>query len=454
MKSKPNSPCKCVSHKGITGRRLAKYTFETRQEVNGWRILRETKDKFGQSVLECVCTTCDKLQHKQYHEIGKMVCRCHSREKAAATTLARYGVDNAFKLASIRDKQRSPTTQKKAEASRVKTNLERFGVTNWAKTDAARLQRHKQHLLYTIAGQPLIEWCKTQDISYTASCRVFKLYGEEKFLDWAKNVKNGNSSLEMFFIKHVLPEATQHNKRLPGANIRPDFKLSDKIFVECDGLYFHSEVKYPEKNWHADRRRIYESLGYRVYMFREDEIFYKPEIVRSILDGALGKSKKIDARKCVLRRAKKPESNEFLLKNHLMGKDAPTTRAAVLEYEGEAVAIMTVRMKGGEMEIARFCPMLGCNIRGGFSRLLSYWKKKLLPQSIISFCDLRYGDGHSYEKLGFHMESEAVSFKWTNGRETFHRLRCVSPVEAKEKGWFRIWDAGQRKYRLDIAFVL
>lgn len=453
VKTNPDSPCKCVSVKGISERRLQKYKFDIGEEVNGWRILGKSVDKFNQSVLDCQCVRCNKPQQKQYHEISKMVCTCQARGKAAKTTLERFGVDNVFKHPSIREKQREPKTQKKAEESRVRTNLERFGVSNWSKTEEAKLRRHKQHLKYTVGGAPLSDWCQANDISYSASCRIYRLYGEEKFVEWVENVKKGSSSLEMFFQKYVFPEAIQFNKRLPGVNIRPDFKLSDKVFVECDGLYFHSEVKYPSKTWHLDRRVSYESLGLRVFMFREDEILHKPEIVRGILESVMGRAKKIDARKCVLRRAKKEESDEFLVSNHLMGKDAPTTRAAVLEYEGETVAVMTVRTVSGEMEISRFCPKVGVSVRGGFSRLLSYWKKKELPQSIISFCDLRYGDGHSYEKLGFKKESESISFRWTNGRETFHRLRCPTMREAKEKSWFRIWDAGQRKYRMEIQTV-
>jgi len=56
---------------------------------------------------------------------------------------------------------------------------------------------------------------------------------------------------------------------------------------------------------------------------------------------------------------------------------------------------------------------------------------------------------------GFEETREALGWKWTDGTNTFNRLKCRANMDkrglrqaehAKELGWYKIYDAGQRLY--------
>jgi len=58
-------------------------------------------------------------------------------------------------------------------------------------------------------------------------------------------------------------------------------------------------------------------------------------------------------------------------------------------------------------------------------------------------------------KKGFIKERETLGWKWTDGKNTFNRLRCRANMDdrgltqkdhAEELGWYKIYDAGQRLY--------
>jgi hypothetical protein len=88
---------------------------------------------------------------------------------------------------------------------------------------------------------------------------------------------------------------------------------------------------------------------------------------------------------------------------------------------------------------------INTSVTGGFSKLLSYFIKKCNPSSIMSFVDRRYGSGQYLVNLGFILENEDVSFRWTDGNKTFHRMSFPSNSGYSCK-LFKIYDCGQAKY--------
>jgi hypothetical protein len=61
-----------------------------------------------------------------------------------------------------------------------------------------------------------------------------------------------------------------------------------------------------------------------------------------------------------------------------------------------------------------------------------------------TFIDLRYGDGDYLQSFGFKELSCHTSFQWTDGLDTFHRMKFKGN-SGYEAGLFKIWDCGQRK---------
>jgi hypothetical protein len=242
---------------------------------------------------------------------------------------------------------------------------------------------------------------------------------------------------------------------LQGTRIKPDFKISEDIYLEADGIYWHSELKMKRKSWHLERRELFEKHGKRLFQFREDEILIKPTIVKSIVENSLNLSTRIFARKCLLR--EDIPLKDFLNNNHLMGT-APGTGLA-LYNDGKIVAALSYKLKGKELHIVRFCTATGIAVVGGFSKLLKKAMERTQPARVINFVDLRYGTGKHLESKGFKLEGITLGWNWTDGKNTFNRLKCRANMDsrklsqrehAEELGLYKIYDAGQAKYVLEI----
>ena len=243
---------------------------------------------------------------------------------------------------------------------------------------------------------------------------------------------------------------------------KPDFQLSDRVFLESDGLYWHSVKIRQDKGHHQARRKVFNKHGFRLLQFREDEILQKTNIVVSMAKHAIGNStNRLWARKAKVVELSTECSKAFFTENHLMGY--VSAKAIGLVTDGKLVATMSYKVVHGQMHIMRYCNLLNTSVSGGFSKLLQQCIARTAVDSVVSFVDLRYADGHSLEKLGFNRTSETLGWQWTDGKNTYNRLRCRAGMDergltqaehAEELGWYKIYDAGQAKYTLNLGPTL
>lgn len=260
----------------------------------------------------------------------------------------------------------------------------------------------------------------------------------------------GMSSIEVKISEFLssLDLEFEKNKQINGK--RYDFLVPSKnLIIECDGLYWHSDGcgrNYKGKNYHKTKAELYKSANFDSLFFRENEILNKSHIVKSIIKNKLNLNERIFARKCTISKC----GVFFFEQNHLMGSGSG--RIYSLEYRGRTVAAIQVKWKSkkdGILEISRFCTKNGTSVVGGYSKLISHVEKAEKPKKIITFVDLRYGDGSYLERLGFQKTSEHLSFSWTDFKNTYHRMRYPGN-SGYEKGLFKIWDCGQRLYEKSV----
>lgn len=195
-------------------------------------------------------------------------------------------------------------------------------------------------------------------------------------------------------------------------------------------------------------RKAYAEAGLRLIQIREDEWHNSKEIVKSQIAHHLGKSKVIPARKLEIRDG---IPNDFFKTNHLMG-NAFGAKCFGL-YDGETCyAGISVQLRNEEMHIIRFCNKLDHSVVGGYSKLEKAAINKLNPKTVVSFVDLRYGNGSSLLNIGYQLIKTTLGWKWTNGKSTFNRLSCRATPElsqrenATRRKLYRIYDAGQAKF--------
>lgn len=238
---------------------------------------------------------------------------------------------------------------------------------------------------------------------------------------------------------------------------RPDFQLSEQIFVNVDGLYWHSvAAKEENRNRHFAAREQLEERGLRLLQFREDELMDKPRIVASMCNNLLKKNKQTYARKCHIRMVCQSEATTFLNEHHLMGSF--NAHHVGLFSESELIMLLSYKKKDGVGDISRLCTKIDTYVVGGFSKLFKF-VKHLYPKWTF-WTDLRYGTGTFLTELGWKCEKTVPSWKWTDFRFTYNRLRCRANMnerkltekqQAEELGWYKIYDAGQRLYSIVIT---
>ena len=409
----------------------------------------ETKNKREDSLL------------KKYGAISPFVSK-EVHDKIKKTNMKKYGVNYAFESIEIQKKIQD-TCQKK------------YGVKHYGAFPKSIKIKKEYFTKYYIEGtkEPVKDWLKKQNepkpaytnlIQQLQKIDQFK-YEEIKLSVLEKIINNfGEHKTTLEVLGEKLFNTNHYNKKptqqlataITEKIYRPDFKVSDDVYINVDGLYWHSE-KRKESSYHFELRKDFEESAIRILQFREDEIKNKPNIVKSIAENAVGRCpQKIFARKCTIESITSKKAKTFLEENHLMG--STNAKHIGLLFENELVSVLSYKQTKHVCKIERFCSVIDTNVIGGFSKLTSHLEKNYLKSSsteIHNWVDLRYGTGTHLLNKNYSLIKETLGWKWTDGLTTFNRLHCRANMDerkltqqeyADEMCLYKIYDAGQRLY--------
>lgn len=236
--------------------------------------------------------------------------------------------------------------------------------------------------------------------------------------------------------------------------------------IEYNGLYWHHEGNDKDKDYHSNKTKLCEEKDIHLFHIFSDEWIYKENIVKSMIAHRLGKSKKkVYARKCnIVKMTKNSQFKSFFEESHISGH-ARAKVAFGLEYEGKIVACLSLRKPEqrrykNTIEVARFATKTHHSVPGGLSRLLKEalkWAKENKYKKVLSYCDLRFGYGKGYEKIGFKkIKDTALDYWYTNNIERIprHVVRAKEGKSekqvAKEQNLYKIYGCGSRIFMLNI----
>lgn len=239
----------------------------------------------------------------------------------------------------------------------------------------------------------------------------------------------------------------------------PDLNLA----IEVCGFYWHSDMNQKNIYYHQQKQQACESLGIKLLTILDYEWANKREICENILKYNIKKeTRNISARTCIIREIPSKVAREFVDKYHIQQFQRGTFHYGMF-HASELVSVMSLgkdrfNKKSNSLEIIRFCS--SCNVRGSFSKFLSFIKKTY-NRKIVSFVDLRWGNGKSYSLAGFELVSTSKPGYWyyLNGK-MYHRLSWskkklikmghdpnLTEFEIMESlGALRFWDCGVKKY--------
>lgn len=225
-------------------------------------------------------------------------------------------------------------------------------------------------------------------------------------------------------IASFFPEANiVFNSRnlIPNSNIEADLYFPSSHFVvEHDGAYWHS-TKFKNKNYHQQKKLKF--LEHNIDMISIWDFEWrnplKKDILLSMISNKLHENiTKIRASKCEIKQIIHLSAKNFLDENHIQGFSACSIRYG-LYHNNDLVAVMTFAKprfnKKYDYEMIRFCVKKYTRVYGAASKLFNEFKKDYSGSSVISYCDLRYGNGRMYEKLGFEQTHISTpNYVWSN----------------------------------------
>lgn len=237
------------------------------------------------------------------------------------------------------------------------------------------------------------------------------------------------------------------------------------LAIEYCGLYWHSqESGSKDAHYHQQKWKKCQEQNTRLITVFEDEWLTKPQIVLNALRTQLHlQTQKIPARKCKITALSAADARVFFEKNHIHGYAGSNIRLG-LQYQDKLVYAMTFSQKNlsrktCDWEIQRMAGDGESLVQGGASKLFAEFLRRVDPEIVISYADLRWFTGTSYANLGFVLDSITAPGYWYHkppALTRFHRFslrknkddnQALSEWEnRKQQGWDRIWDCGHAKW--------
>lgn len=255
------------------------------------------------------------------------------------------------------------------------------------------------------------------------------------------------------------------NNRTIIAPLELDIYIPEKkLAIEYNGLRWHSEdFGNKDKNYHINKTTQCADQQIRLIHIFEDEWKFSKTIVKSRLKAILGISEnKIYARNCKVSKISSIVKREFLMAHHIQGNCKSTFNIGAFHGE-ELIAVMTFGKRRFDRrsgyELLRFTSKTNFSVVGIASKLLKYAEENYINDVLISYCDIRWGTGTVYHKLGFsHIRNTPPNYFYINRdirmpRQKFqkHKLSAILTnvnLDLSEhqnmliNGYERIWDCG------------
>jgi len=351
----------------------------------------------------------------------------------------------------------------------------------WTYLEAASyFQLHDYNLKYDEALQT--SFIDTHLDLLQAVCPVGHLY-PTTFFNFSHNFSRcttcnppGTSAPEQDLLKVVQDMGVTAVNRHKVEGVEVDIFIPEhNLAIEYCGLYYHSSgichaanKTTPEKipaalrrnrTKHRDKYLHCKEHGIRLITIFADEWENQREKIVNRLRHFFGLSEKVAARQCKLIYIEKKIAYDFLETWHLQGS-IPSKYTFGLFHDEELVGVLALgtpsrphTSQGYEIKRMAFSKA----VVGGSSKLIKRAIEKTKEDGkpeLVSFCDLRWGNGGCYAQSGFvlHHESDP-SPHMVSHSERIHYQNFTGDNKDKKKFYWELYDCGHQKwiYRIDTT---
>ena len=441
--------CKCSANSpDVLAKKLAAQDTKARGAKAGTSLKKLYASDLGkEKKAEQIKTRYENNDGKFFTEEGLEIIKSFDRnvDKAKETNLARYGVDNYAKTNECIDKILDKKVEYKKQhgfpqESNHLTNIdiiynkERFiEVYNDVGFDGIRsLTGCGNTILYTKSAEYGI-----RDVGSISSV------SELQILNYLKSLGVDAISTRKVISPYELDIYVE----------------SHKFAIEFNGLYWHSD-EYKDKKYHLMKTEMCEELGITLLHIFENEWNNNPEKWKSVIRTKLGLNTKIHARKCKLVLIDNKTAADFCEENHLQGKHG-CSFAYGLYHNDDLVQVATFGKARYstecELELIRMCTLMGHTVVGGASKITAK------VDSFISYANRRWSQGNVYNALNLTQLKPSPPAYWyvksgcVFNRVQFqkHKLDKLAIYDAnktehenmKANGYVRIWDCGNLVFK-------
>lgn len=259
----------------------------------------------------------------------------------------------------------------------------------------------------------------------------------------------------------------QHDRTLIAPKELDMCSMHYRLAIEYGSVYWHSELRGKTRSYHSQKRQLCADKGITLLTLFDTDEWDK---IVSLIRYKIGSSERREsARNCAVRNLTTQEAMLFHKSEHLSGSCGGSLHLG-LECDGEILQVLTMGRARfttkTEWEIVRFTNKRGVCVRGGLSKLWTRFITQQHPTTVVTYADLRFGDGASYRNLGFeltHISTPNYRYFHTNHQDKLlsrvqfqkHKLPKLLPIFDPNKtewenmqanGYDRIWDCGNAVY--------
>jgi transposase len=241
--------------------------------------------------------------------------------------------------------------------------------------------------------------------------------------------------------------------------------FTKNIAIEYCGLYWHAEFSSGKKSdYHKKKYQECKEKGFKlITIFESDDM----DKIKKLLLKLLGKTERIYARKTIIKQIKTKTAKDFHEKYHLHGFVGASYHYGLYNNE-ELVMVGSFGKNRFSKKYEYECTRLtsgDITVVGGVSKIFKHFVKNVNPKSIVTFADLRFGNGKSYLNCGFEEIGTTPQNYWYFKKNIIklfsrvkfqkHKLKDILENFDPDKteyenminnNWDRIWDCGNAKY--------
>jgi hypothetical protein len=395
-----------------------------------------------------------------------------TREKREKTNLSKYGVAHYSKTNQYKDQFKS-------------TCEARYGVTNpgaipelKAKRARAKQLTYWNHIVesireYTTPNFSFDEYTHVRDKELSWTCKVCgdafisNIFG--KLPKCPTCFPSGNTGGPSSVEKDVLNEITNMYSGTVLTNVRnlitpkeidiyiPEFQLA----IEINGVYWHSS-DHVDSFYHQNKFLECQKKNLSLLMITDYEWQTKRSTVIAMIRHRLKQVPNIPARSCSVQPITPNQAKLFLDENHIHGYSTASGHLGLF-YQNTLISVFSYMRnsrfdrKSKQLEIVRLA--FAGRSTGALGKFIKYVKRMFPNESIVSYADLRYGSGNVYLNNGFRESHTTKPGYWYFYKNhMYHRMSWqkyklvklgADPALSEQEimnswGALRIYDCGHK----------